>query len=120
MFSGSAYSAATWGHQASAVSDHQVLQLEKSALACTGIKPAGRCRAIALAVAFGVLGSPRARLVRETTRDYLIVLGKIESDFRHAWAVAKEILYRDCKVTNVKGLMSNVIYIYSDKQDGLL
>ena len=74
MLTGSAFSAATWGHQASAVSDLQMLQLGRGSLACIGIKPSGRCRATALAVAFGVLGIPRATSVREAITDYSTVL----------------------------------------------
>lgn len=61
LFTVSASSAATRGHQASAASDVEMLQLERASLTCTGIKPSGRCRVIALAVAFGVLDIPRAR-----------------------------------------------------------
>ncbi len=41
-----------------------MLGLERDALASTGISPAGRCRTLALAVSFGVLGTPRARIIR--------------------------------------------------------
>ena len=57
LFSGSAFSAATWGHQGSALTEHQILTLERDALASSGIKAAGRCRTIALAVCYGVLGT---------------------------------------------------------------
>ena len=33
---------ATWGHQAAAISDSKTAELEKDALACSGINPAGR------------------------------------------------------------------------------
>ena len=68
LFTGSAFSAATWGHQAAALSEAQLLDVERAALASTGITKEGRCRTIALLVAFGLLGPPRARIIRETLR----------------------------------------------------
>ena len=57
LFSGSAFPAATFGHQACGFSPSQMLSLERGALSCTGIKKEGRCRATALVVAFGPLGT---------------------------------------------------------------
>ena len=56
----------TWGHQAVGLSNFQVLNLERRALACSGIKAAGRCRTIGVVVAYGLLGTPVARVIRET------------------------------------------------------
>ena len=64
LFSGSGYAASTWGHQASGLSDSHILNLERSALSCTGIKAPGRCRTFALIISYGLLGTPRARFIR--------------------------------------------------------
>ena len=74
LFTGSVYSSATWGHQAAGLSDSCILELEREALACTGINPAGRCRKLGLIAAFGMHGSPRSRLERETIRAWFDVL----------------------------------------------
>ena len=66
LFSGSACASSTWGHQASGFSDTNVVQLERDALSCTAMKPAGRCKVMALLVAYGLLGIPRSRVIRET------------------------------------------------------
>ncbi len=71
LFSGSAFSAATWGHQASGFSDSRISALESDALACTGINPSGRCRTIALAISYGILGAPRTRIIRETVQAWI-------------------------------------------------
>ena len=68
LFTGSAFAMATWGHQAAAISDAKMLELERDALSCSGINPAGRCRTIGLVVAYGVQGTLRAGVVRETMR----------------------------------------------------
>ena len=70
LFTGSAYAAATWGHQATALSDSQVIALERDALNCAGIKTSGRCRTMGLLVAYGKLGTPRARIIRETIKSW--------------------------------------------------
>ena len=124
LFTGSAFSAGTWGHQASAASALRVLQLERASLTCTSIKPYGRCRAIALAIACGVLGTSRARFVREAIRDYFTVFQEIENldflnDIKQAWALAEDIVQKDCKVIYVKGLLYNFIYLLINA-DGLL
>ena len=70
LFSGSGFSSSTWGHPVSPLSESMIVQLERDALASTGIKPHGRCRAMALVVAFGLQGTPRSRLVREKLRNH--------------------------------------------------
>ncbi len=95
LFSGSAFASTTWGHQACGLSSSEVISLERDALSCTGIKPAGRCRAISLAISFGILGTPRARIVRETIRSWFDVLSQSKdqfSDIRVAWSIAVEEL----------------------------
>ena len=116
LFTGSAFSVATWGHQGSAISNSKVVQLERHALACTGIKPAGRCRTLALLVAYGKLGTPRARLVRESIRAWFDLLRCATheeiKDIRVAWAKAKEaLILSSLNVNSVHGIMSNIIYI---------
>jgi len=107
---------ATWGHQAAAFSQAEMLHLERDALASSGISPGGRCRTTALIVAYGVLGTPRARVTRETIRawfELLRDLGPDEvNDVRDAWIRAKShMLKHDFNVKGVRGIMSNVIYL---------
>ncbi len=117
MYNGSAYSASTWGHQAAAISELQIIQLEREALACTGIKPSGRCRAIALLVAFGLNATPRARIIRETIRDYLNILANnssvcVTNTTGCAWiAAVKKLRENNNSTKYVTGIMSNVILI---------
>ena len=98
------------------MSEHEVLQLERDALACTGIKPEGRCRTFALLVAYGPNGAPRARLIRETLREWFDVLRDVTTevlnDIRVAWSKAKQVIYPGhCNIKDVCGIMSNIIYI---------
>ena len=116
LYTGSGFSVSTWGHQACAVSQGEMHALETDALACSGIKTAGRCRTIALAVAYGVLGTPRARIIRETLRDFFTILRNISPSellqLRTAWAEAKqELKKKSLSVASVHGILSNVIYI---------
>ena len=116
LYSGSVFSASTWGHPACGVSETQIHQLENDALAAAGITSAGRCRPIALAVAYGVLGTPRARIIRETFRVWFDVYRTlIDSDadmLRQAWADAKQEFQSYGKsVFRIKGLLSNMVYI---------
>ena len=94
LYTGSGFSAATWGHQGSSLSDSHMIELERDALACTGIKPAGRCRAIGLFVAFGLQGTPRSRIVRETVKAWFELLRQLNSkllgDLKKAWNKARE------------------------------
>jgi hypothetical protein len=46
LFTGSSFSAQTWGHQGSAISENQMIDLERDALASTGIRSGGRCRCL--------------------------------------------------------------------------
>jgi len=65
LFSGSAYSAASWGHQAAAFSEECILKLERQAASASGITEQGRCRCLALLVTYGLNGTPQARLIQE-------------------------------------------------------
>ena len=115
LFSGSAFSASTWGHQGTSISNSMMVELERRALAATGIKPAGRCRAISLIVAYGVQGTPRSRIVRESLRVWFDVLRNIKpsvlGDLRLAWAKARDLLIKEPKDIHVKGVMSNLILL---------
>ena len=109
---------ATWGHQAAGVSETQLLHLERDAMACSGISTAGRCRAIGLLVAYGVLGTARARIIRETLRDWFGMLRLAESqpnaieNIRSAWAKAKSVLRNNNNnIQSVHGIMSNLIHM---------
>ena len=85
---------ATWGHQAAAISDSKIVELEKDALACSGINPAGRCRTLALPTAYGILGTPRARIYRETLRAWFDIIRnpsvEVHNQIRVVWGKAKE------------------------------
>ena len=73
LFTGSAFAMATWGHQASAISEAKMLGLEREALACSGINPAGRCRTVAF-VPGCAQGTPRSRVVHEPVRAWFSLL----------------------------------------------
>ena len=94
LFTGSAFLMATWGHQAAAISDSRIIELEKDALACSGINPAERCRTSALPTAYGILGTPRARIYRETLRAWFDIIRnssvEVHNQIRVAWGKAKE------------------------------
>ncbi len=65
---------------------------------------------------FGVLGTPRARIIRETINAWFQLLAGSDSDLinniRVAWGIAKNLLLSSkSPVTQIKGLMSNIIYI---------
>jgi len=116
LFQGSGFAVSTWGHQASAISDIKMRELESDALACTGIRSGGRCRTSALLVAYGVQGTPRARVVRETIRAYFELLRSMSSgeimDIRAAWPIARQaIIDKKRHISSIHGIMSNVIYI---------
>ena len=104
------FSSTTWGHQGSSLSESTTLQLERDALQCTGITEAGRCRAWGLTAAYGVLGTPRARIIRETVRSWFPIIHEATPDdigeIRASWA-------RDEIASNGEGskvgIMSNLI-----------
>ena len=116
LFTGSGFASSTWGHQASGLAESKISELESDALACSGIKAAGRCKTIALIVAFGVQGTPRARIVRETIRAYFEMIRSATSDeikdIRSAWPIARDhLISKKVNAMHIIGLMSNVIYI---------
>jgi len=116
LYTGSSYAAQTWGHQGSGISESTIIDMERDALASTGIRSGGRCRCMALLVSFGQLGTPRARVIRDTFRNWFSLLNQSTPqnilDIRVAWAKAKDN-FLDCNynVSGVHGIMSNVIYI---------
>lgn len=93
------------------------MQLERQALACAGIDPHGRCRLFALLVCFGILGSPRARMIRETLTAWFHIISLLsESETQYlsqAWAIATKHIQNNPYSTNtyVKGLMPNAFTI---------
>ncbi len=130
LFQGSAYSAATWGHQGSGCPEHLLLKLEVDAAKATGITPQGRCRFISLCVAYGPRGHPRARIIKDTLTNWFqlvrIKTGQLDTDeLRVAWARVKDdILLEYNKKGHVEiskrindasvkvvGIMSNVILL---------
>jgi len=92
-----------------------VVDMERDALAASGIKAAGRCRAIALVTAYGLQGTPRSRLVRETINVWFDVLrqcsSKVLGDLRSAWAEVVNSNAGDLIHIPVRGILTNVISI---------
>ena len=74
LLNGSAFSASTYGHSGSALSNSEIIQLERDALTTTGLKPRGRCRALGLIVTCCILGRLRARIIGETVRAWFKLL----------------------------------------------
>ena len=116
LLNGSAFSAPPYGHSGSALSSSEAIQLERDALATIGSKCSGRCRALGLLVTFGVLGTPRARIIRETVRARFKLLGdstEIETPEIHlARSKAKnKLIQSDGSVRDVHGNLSNMCYI---------
>ena len=86
-------------------------------MACTGTKKAGRCRTLALVVAYGIGGTPRARATRETPRAWFHVLRfastEFVSDIEAAWHKARyNMLVSNVNIKSVKGFLTNISYIY--------
>ena len=90
---------ATLGHQASAVSDSKMFEPERDALACSGVNPAGECRTTALVLGYGVQGTPRARVVRETIRAWCGLhrnsTTQVLNDIRCAWPIARDHMLKN-------------------------
>ena len=63
LYSGSGFSASTWGHQATGFTKSELIQIERQAADCTGVHPHGRCRFITLCVCCGPRGHPVARII---------------------------------------------------------
>jgi hypothetical protein len=70
---------------------------------------------MALLVSFGILGTPRARIVRDTIRAWVAILRDLSGNpltrLRVAWANARNKLVADNIPKNIRGLMSNIINI---------
>lgn len=116
LFTGSAFAMATWGHKTYAIYGSKMFELERDALACSGIDPAGTCRTTALVVGYGVQGTPRARVVRERVRALFSLFRnsatQVVDDIRRAWPIAREhLLQNACRIHGVKGLLSDLFYI---------
>ena len=109
LFTGAAYSAGTWGHQQCGFSPNQLVDLERDALACSGL-PRGRCRTISLVIIYGVQGTPVARVIRETVTAWFQLLPNCLDELRDAWAIARRFLNSTPKSYNhIYGIMSNLI-----------
>ena len=130
LFQGSAYSAATWGHQGSGCPEHLLLKLEVDAAKATGITPQGWCRFTSLCVAYGPRGHPRARVIKDTLANWFqlvrIKTGQQDIDeIGVAWARVKDDILLEYnkreheetskRITDaarkVVGIMSNVILL---------
>ena len=119
LYTGSAFSAATWGNEVAGLSPNQVVVLERQALACTGITAAGRCRRTSLVVAYGLLSTPHARIIIQTIKTWFEILQlwnlsevSSASDISQAWAIARRKIHASSKpVKCVQGILSNVIFI---------
>ena len=120
LYTGSAYSSATWGNEVAGLTPNQVLVLERQALACSGIAAAGRCRRTALVVAYGLLSTPHSRVIIHTIKAWFEVLklwnlpasDDSESDLSRAWAIARRKIHASANpVRCILGIMSNIIHI---------
>ena len=74
LFSGAGFSSSTWSHPSCGVSRIQLKKIEAGALAATGIPQHGRCTTLALNISYGVLGTPTARIIRETITEWCKVV----------------------------------------------
>ena len=100
LFNASAYPAATFGHPACGLTPDQLLKLERNALSCTGISPHGRCRETSLVVAFGLQGTPSARIIRETVQLWFQLLNTNSfsaADLTEAWKAARVSISNNSK-----------------------
>ena len=68
LYTGSCFSASTWGHQAAGVTPNEMIAIERNALACSGVSPIGRCRLVSLSVIYDPGGTPQARIVKDTIK----------------------------------------------------
>ena len=118
LYSGSAYSASTWGHMSRLLSTSTILQIERDAANSSGIKIAGRNLFMTNVVAYGKSSHPVARLYTDMVKSHFSVLDSILDshismiDFRKAWSaiyakVAKHIS------TNKKALHKSTGPIYN-------
>jgi hypothetical protein len=94
-----------------------MLSLERDALACSGIKPEGRCRTLALVASYGILGTPRARVIRETTIAWFQFLANIKDTavidgLRAVWGEVHNHLAKFQNAqAHVRGIINNVVCI---------
>ncbi len=126
LFSGSQYSANTWGHQVVHFTQAQIDSIEKRAALATGIHEAGRCRSLALIISYGPRGHPIARILKELFSEWfravraVAKLGAIAwQNLISAWPLARANLAdkysagvqhdRVSEIKTTHGMMSNVI-----------
>ncbi len=126
LFSGSQYSANTWGHQVTHLTQSQIDSLEKRGANATGITEAGRCRTMALIVGYGPRGHPIPRIIKELFTEWFRAVRTIArmgeaafNNLRTAWGIARANLadkysasvqhYKVHTVRPSHGIMHNVI-----------
>jgi len=67
-------------------------------------------------VPYGILGAPRARIVRESIREYFLLVSSASpnliSDIRVAWPIARDGLKANPVIGDVRGLIPNIIKIF--------
>ncbi len=92
LFNASSFTATSWGNPASGLSHSHLLELERSGVRCSGIKPQGKCRFTACIVAYGQYHHPIARILRELFKTWFLCLAtvfidspKLFPDLRVAW-----------------------------------
>lgn len=89
------------------------MELETGSLACTGIKPGGRCRTLDLLIAYGLQGAPRYRIVRECVRllfqPLMFCDSKMMAELRVAWSEDYAHLSLDNNANLIRGIMTNII-----------
>ncbi len=99
LFSGSQFSAFTWGHQVVVLAQTQIDSLKKRGALSTRIHEAGRCRTWALFVGFGRRGHPMARILKELFGEWFQTLKLYCGDSDQfimaskAWDQARKIWY---------------------------
>ena len=124
LYTASAFSQTTFGHQASGFSDPEILELERQAANCTGIN-AGRCRYSTLCIAYGPKGHPTVKLYRETFVSWFKYLQGVSTslykcqpeDLKEAWDKLVNLAKLGFATSpvaaqnTVNGLMSSIIYL---------
>ena len=117
LFQSAGFSSTVWGHQGSGISDSHLRWLESRALSATGIPKPGRCKTIALIFSYWCLGTPAARIIRETVTAWSDVLK--DSDPQNIDRISKawDTVVYNCTYNNktsffhVCGLLSNVVHM---------
>ncbi len=80
LFNASSFTATSWGNPASGLSHSHLLELERSGVRCSGIKPQGKCRFTTCIVAYGQYHHPIARILRELFKTWFLCLATVFTD----------------------------------------